>query len=111
MSEAKHSPEPWRVVEPDKGKGDRWEPGVDSGLGEAVLWDGCQTDAKDLRRIVACVNACEGLTTEGLEAGELGGLIQAAAWFARRPATGTKADDEEARGDLVTALRSLGRLP
>ena len=53
MSDMRYTPGPWRVVE--KGRG----------------W-------RDARRIVACVNACDGIPTESLEAGVVRKLVRAA---------------------------------
>lgn len=70
MGEQKHTPEPWVVV----AKGDEAD-GVDyfinqesdcSISGLVASW----LSREDARRIVACVNACAGISTEGLESGK-----------------------------------------
>jgi hypothetical protein len=62
MSETRWSPEPWKVVPWNTPECltdiEACEPG--SVLAECV-------DAPDARRIVACVNACAGVSTEELE--------------------------------------------
>lgn len=58
-----HSPEPWRLTESADGT-----PGIDDARGVYVLLavpGDCEDG--DLRRIVACVNACNGLSTGLLE--------------------------------------------
>jgi hypothetical protein len=76
MSE--HSPEPWSVFEPSD---PRLWPGIDSDRTGVVVLYGSQDDRGGIRggwsekgranarRIVACVNACRGLTDEQLERG------------------------------------------
>lgn len=71
MSETKHSPEPWSAAPDDTAGGiicatgqlcgEAWG---DSGTGWSV-----ELEAANLRRIVACVNACAGISTEALESG------------------------------------------
>jgi hypothetical protein len=56
-----HSPEPWRV------DGNLIRCGSASNAGVCMVPEG--TDPVDQRRIVACVNALAGYTTEQLESG------------------------------------------
>lgn len=105
-NETKHSPEPW--AEDAVGFGVRDATGRD-------IWLIDDIDPEDRRRIVACVNACAGLSTEALEAGHLAKALEAAkrattwgeAW-----AEGDEVTEEEARAlvDLTVALRELGVL-
>jgi hypothetical protein len=64
-----HSPEPWAVSKQFPGyvcrfDGTRW-------VQIAYVGSPQSPCADDARRIVACVNACEGVPTETLEAGGL----------------------------------------
>lgn len=70
MSEQKHTPGPWRV------KG-RHIVGADHGLIADTLESTTRPRA-DARRIVACVNTCEGLSTEQLERFPLDSLKECA---------------------------------
>lgn len=80
--ETEHTPEPWRIFGHDlslvlDGKPFR----VDSNLVTGIIGPGKQTSAigvifgpaarrkANVRRIVACVNACEGIDTKMLETG------------------------------------------
>lgn len=63
----RYTPGPWRVVEKERG------------------W-------RDARRIVACVNACDGIPTEALEAGVVRELIKAATRYLA--ATMRESDDD-----------------
>ena len=67
MSENKHTPEPWQVFEDDPRAIVTKENPMLSLLsvgedGLAIMYE-----EADARRIVACVNACEGISTEYLE--------------------------------------------
>lgn len=76
----KHTPEPWRVAAKALVR-------LDSAyLIEAVEHHDFKygatlaaTSQHDARRIVACVNACAGLSTEQLEASPLGGVLNGVA--------------------------------
>ena len=63
---SKHTQEPWKVQHPHAGQRG-WEIADSSGLNQ-VSQDVTEANA---RRIVACVNACAGVDTALLEAGEL----------------------------------------
>lgn len=76
-----HSKEPWRVQHPHAGMRG-WEIADSSGLNQ-VSQD--VTDA-NARRIVACVNACRGLSTDVLERMPTGGLLNATAELLTRRA-------------------------
>lgn len=61
-----YPPEPWNIHEDEEG-----------GLFLQGS-DGSGTHTFEaMRRIVACVNACQGISTEALEAGVVGGMIEA----------------------------------
>ena len=84
-----HTPGPWRVVEKGQGWGDSWRE-IWAGNHAVVRADGYYSSKYDgyefgvaisepnARRIVACVNACDGIPTEALEAGVVRKLIEAA---------------------------------
>jgi hypothetical protein len=94
VSDTKHSPEPWAYMPLHKVYGhpapERWDEAPQYGIVEV-----CEDDPEiaslgpagnpeaDARRIVACVNACAGLSTEALEAGKLGEALDALRPFAR----------------------------
>jgi hypothetical protein len=66
-----HSPEPWTVQERDEGEG--WyeiDHACNGGLD-------CRLSKEDAERIVACVNACVGLSDALVKAGPLKPLIRA----------------------------------
>lgn len=78
MNEQKHTPEPWRVEcdEYDDGNGGcqaRAWPTVWAGGTELIGTEGFyselgrEADIANARRIVACVNACAGISTAALE--------------------------------------------
>lgn len=80
---AAHTSEPWKP----SGRGiDGGEHGYDEVVSaecDPCGWSGCSgarvvMSEADQRRIVACVNACQGIGTEALEAGVVSGLIEAA---------------------------------
>lgn len=98
--ENKHSPEPWRVVEPSPDE----QVIIDSADGDAVVWDGIESDPADLRRIVACVNALAGIPTEALE----GGALEHALSVLRAAISFLEPDQGQA---CIASLRALGRLP
>ena len=71
-----HSPEPWKIVTHSDGEGDEYDIIADAdgntviaGSAAAVggaLYGWLEVGDKDLDRIVACVNACQGLSAEVL---------------------------------------------
>lgn len=67
MSE--HTPEPWRTFK--QGDSTGWIVGRVDGGDMFRIPAGYEDVGADARRIVACVNACAGLSTEALEAGAL----------------------------------------
>jgi hypothetical protein len=67
-AETKHSPEPWRVIADYAA--------MDAYGGQTCIASGGDGGAVNARRIVACVNACAGLSTEALEAGALGRALR-----------------------------------
>lgn len=58
---SKHTPEPWRVCEPFDGR--RGYEIADSAMNRVC----CDITEANSRRIVACVNACQGIDTETLD--------------------------------------------
>jgi len=69
---SKHTKEPWEF----DGSGGRWS--LLQGDHEADIGElGSAYSAANARRIVACVNACAGLSTEALESGALADLVKA----------------------------------
>lgn len=118
MSEIKHSPEPWG----------HFDNGFDGGI--VSLADGqrnkfifggepfegrVEADDPDVRRAIACVNACAGIPTE---------VLEQEAWRALMRGLEKLADLDDprvgfigaaimafGRGDPEGALRALGRLP
>lgn len=68
MSEQKHTPGPWRVSLGDTiAAGDRLIADCEMTPHSKRPAPLNQEDAANARRIVACVNACEGISTEQLE--------------------------------------------
>ena len=103
--EAQHSLEPWRIDQ----NHDVWDAKGsavyrDNGWGEPPTFDDC----RQLPRIVACVNACAGISTSALERGDLADALDMLA-------DGLEACSEfnpECYECKATALlRSLGRMP
>jgi hypothetical protein len=107
MSETKHSPEPWQFDEWDHVKDARGEIVVLSGFALSAGYREFRSPEKTDRRIVACVNACAGLSTEALEAGALGKALDVLSAAAQPPGTHTV---KGLRGLAAGALRALGRL-
>ncbi len=71
MSEHEHTKEPWK-----RANGTYVE---DTAIEDSEGWRlACDVDPKNARRIVACVNACAGLSTEALESGALAELLETA---------------------------------
>lgn len=62
----KHTPEPWAVV-PEKPTIVIMPEPCEIGNGHKYVACGGGNNEENARRIVACVNACAGMTTEGLE--------------------------------------------
>lgn len=91
MTETKHSPEPWKTAQ---------APNITDSLGQLVaqgFWDA------DRRRIVACVNACAGISTETL--GTLPGYSAAIDGFHEQRDLVIKARNQ--RDELLAALKSV----
>lgn len=94
MSEIKHTPEPWswsgmgRIRAGNKIIADIWN--ADNGY----ISD---EEVASARRIVACVNACAGMSTEQLEKGAPG-------WLAMSP---TYAEAVEHRDELLRAAKDV----
>jgi hypothetical protein len=66
MSEIKHTPDPWRTTELDRVIADTIQKVND----DYFIADCFGPDAKaNARRIVACVNACAGLSQDALDGG------------------------------------------
>lgn len=68
----KHTKEPWSAEQPENANG--WWILCDSQGQEIGSCDGGYEE-EDAKRIVACINACEGLTNEQLESGYIQKLI------------------------------------
>jgi hypothetical protein len=113
--EAKHSPEPWRL----DGENDiadatgavvvhtEWEQHGYINVETRLEWPWWSYPG-NRARIVACVNACAGIPTEALEAGNLGEALGLAAWAADSDAL--RNEDEEKGDAMSVALHALGRL-
>lgn len=101
MSETKHTPEPWEIFGSDK---NRIGHGQEAVASTHTYFN--HRDEANARRIVACVNACAGISTEKLEenaADPIAGL------FGRMAAReGTRADKAESqRDELLAALKEI----
>jgi hypothetical protein len=125
VSDTKHSPEPWGAFRLDVSGTDEFKAYtarcIDQGAPEDFYVvmvekpdgpaDVCHvgngpTSAENARRIVACVNACAGLSTEALEAGMLAEALDLSETVSR-----CLSDVEhDGADDLRAALRALGRL-
>lgn len=78
---SKHLPEPWTVFESQNAV----RPGIDSAIESVVIFsedeaNGVQGDTAEealanARRIVACVNACQSISTETLENGVIKDMV------------------------------------
>lgn len=68
MGNSKHTAEPWKTGTSTAGKSVIFLAGDEPAntLGHEENWIDCNTEA-NARRIVACVNACDGISTEYLE--------------------------------------------
>ena len=88
--EATHTAEPWQA------SGEYWTPAGWLGIAVAGQDVAMARDAEYQRRIVAAVNACAGLSTEALEAGELARLFRWALTFlqAHEPMFGNETDED-----------------
>ena len=73
--EEKHTPGPWEVTPAHQTSG--WGTCVGGARNIIARLTGRDKAVKEAnaRRIVAAVNACEGISTEALEAGAVGGLV------------------------------------
>lgn len=65
MSEQKHTPEPWAAYQDGKIEFGNINHFIKSLAGDLISYGHLSKD--DARRIVACVNACAGISTENLE--------------------------------------------
>lgn len=72
-----------------------------------VSGGGFKSDTANARRIVACVNACAGLSTEALEAGALAVVVKAAGESIDNRG---RFEPNAARRRLAHALQNLGAL-
>lgn len=68
-----HTPEPWAAYKDGKREMNNISHFIKSLAGDLVVYGHLFND--DARRIVACVNACQGIPTEPLEVGGLGALL------------------------------------
>lgn len=59
MTQQKHTPEPWRA------------PGIGEVCDESGRCIGIMIDYANARRVVACINACAGISTDVLELGRV----------------------------------------
>ncbi len=79
MSETKqpHSPEPWQQGETDNASAQVWDAEnktvgtIHTGFGIVLANEAKQKGGANVRRIIACVNACRGIPVELLESGKL----------------------------------------
>lgn len=60
MTDQRHSPEPWKIVVSGHV--------IENTNHQVVIEDAEGASVKDLERVVACVNALAGISTEALEA-------------------------------------------
>ena len=68
-----HSPTPWRIAADMRGIGNTPVHGIETADGKPVANCGDWKDAQaNARRILACVNACAGIETSGLQQHALG---------------------------------------
>jgi hypothetical protein len=114
-AETKHSPEPWVY----------WDNGFDAGIVSeqdvanahaksvcpSIIFGGepcegrVEADDPNVRRTIACVNACAGIPTEALEAGRIGealGILRDS-WEGDR-------DDVFGESDVRDVLLALGSI-
>lgn len=61
-----HTPEPWKTIKPMHGHATKY---LCVQIGEDETYTTLELKPADARRIVACVNACAGLSTEALKKG------------------------------------------
>ena len=115
-----HTPEPWRVELRNVPLGDTgdYEGVVEILSGNAKrpiiqFWDESEESEANARRIVACVNACEGMDTESLEsiAGRIAAksVLQMHANYVSNKAK--VAAMEQQRDKLLAALERIGKYP
>src|SRR5437899_2255400 len=106
-----HTPAPWKVGKLTRGNWDQWDITAEiAGMRVALAATpgGNGNDSSNARRIVACVNACEGITDDALETYmERGGIAKA--WARDRDNYGlAERDALKARErDLVEALEQF----
>lgn len=67
-----HTPDPWFVIDPLHGHATEYKC-VQIGADE--MYSTLEMKPEDARRIVACVNACAGISTEALESGAIKQLL------------------------------------
>ena len=114
-----HTPEPWRVELRNEPLGDTgdYEGVVEILSGSAQrpiiqFWDESEESEANARRIVACVNACEGMDTESLEsiAGRIAAksVLQMHANYIRSKAKAQSL--EQQRDKLLAALTEIAEL-
>lgn len=111
MTDQEHTPEPWSVYEPSDDTG-RWTTGVEGPNGEAVVFTSDEpeegiTESANAHRIVACVNALQGIrnpsavwelveaANEALDAMQRDDSTQQASAWLRLDAAITAMDAEE----------------
>ena len=104
------TPEPWKLIEVGNMLAlvpKRRPPGVKAREVEdicAFCLDDEQHDSREnARRVLACVNACQGIPVEALEAGKLNELIEAAAtvWAQTHRPEGALLKDVMVLGSLL----------
>lgn len=109
MSGDKHSPEPWRVEQGSMRD-------IETATGTTVVWghddysEPTMSEA-NARRIVACVNACAGMSTEALEGDALDRLVHLAIEAEAYLANARSEYPLNLAHRLFDHLRFLGRLP
>lgn len=100
--ETKHSPEPWQGGESEMDC-DIYDANGDS----ITAMD--DVSPADHRRILACVNYCQGIPTEALEAGALADVLRNVDWVLQT-CDPLPPDGVDAQIALGKSLRALGRL-
>ena len=105
----RHTPEPWEVI-PARGTMLAHVMGGDHC--RLALLDDCHADQRErdanARRLVAAVNACQGIGTEALEQGVVDELLQACRMVVERWEQGDLA--EAARACAAVVARATGRV-
>jgi len=97
MSKVQHTPEPWEVTcGDDERDWVRFFPFIEAKeytvVGNEGMYGEREIDLANARRIVAAVNACEGISTEALEDGVVKEMREALEFFINICDTGSPID-------------------